>query len=527
MAYWDVTNGDLKIARCRNSLCIGISGFLSIEAPDTAGVVGAFASVVLDANEYPVVAYHDSSNGDLKVMHCNDVECSGGDESITSPDTGGTVGQFTSITLDGAGNPVIAYRDVTNTALKVLHCDDPNCAGVETPTTPDPGGDVGSYTSIVLDGAGNPVVGYYDQGNFRLKVLHCDDPDCAGVEAPVTADDSVSVGSFASLRLDSTGNPVVSYRDAANEDLLLLRCTTADCSGSQTPQLIDETGTTGWYTSLRLVDDQAVIAYRDESNGELRVYRERPTPAACNGLAITVDIGAGDTPTAGDDVILGTDSGETINGLGGNDTICALGGADTVFAGDGDDWVDAGSGNDTVLGQADNDSLNGGGGADMLSGNAGNDVINGDGDGDTAFGGSGDDTIAGGVGNDTLGGSSGTDTIRGEAGEDTISGGSDDDGLISGGSDNDAVNGGGDDDNNVHGDEGNDSVSGNGGKDVVYGDDGNDTVRGGQNDETVFGGPGDDFVSGNTGVDTCDGGTDDETAGDTAASNCETVLNVP
>ncbi|MEM7339761.1 MAG: hypothetical protein AAF467_13995 [Actinomycetota bacterium] len=75
----------------------------------------------------------------------------------------------------------------------------------------------------------------------------------------------------------------------------------------------------------------------------------------CNGLPVTVDIGAGDTLTAGDDVILGTNASEVIDTLAGDDVVCALGGDDTVVGGDG------------------NDVIFGGGGADLLSGNAGND----------------------------------------------------------------------------------------------------------------------------------------------------------
>ena len=225
----------------------------------------------------------------------------------------------------------------------------------------------------------------------------------------------------------------------------------------------------------------------------------------CNGLAVTVDIGAGDMPTSGDDVILGT---------AGDDTIVAGDGDDTVCAGDGDDVVFGGGGNDTISGEGDDD---------LMSGNAGNDVIEGGDGNDTVFAGSGNDTVNGGTGDDTIGGSSGLDTISGGDGDDHIFAGSDADGLISGGNGDDAVNGGGGNDNNVHGDAGNDTVSGNGGSDTVYGDDGDDQVRGGQADDTVFGGAGDDFVAGNNGTDTCDGGT----GTDTAASNCEAITGVP
>jgi Ca2+-binding RTX toxin-like protein len=225
----------------------------------------------------------------------------------------------------------------------------------------------------------------------------------------------------------------------------------------------------------------------------------------CNGLVVTVNLAAGDVPTAGDDVILGTAGVDVINAGDGNDTICA------------------GAGNDRVQGQNGDDTIFGGGDNDVLAGNAGNDMLHGQGGADSIFGGSGNDTITGAFGNDLLGGGSDTDTITGDQGNDTITGGSGNDGLISGGDGNDAVNGGGDDDNNVNGDAGNDTVSGNGGKDTVNGGDGDDQVRGGQNDDIVNGGPGNDFLAGNTGIDTCDGGP----GTDTTAPNCETILNVP
>ncbi len=265
--------------------------------------------------------------------------------------------------------------------------------------------------------------------------------------------------------------------------------------------------------SVALADSLLVVGSRDDDgagvfSGTAYVYDNLPPPT-CDGQDVTVNLENGEAPTAGDDVILGTDGDDVIAALAGNDVVCAGSGDDTVIGGDG---------NDLIFGE---------GGADTLSGNDGNDGLVGGGGGDSLYGGSGNDIIFGQFGADTLGGGSDTDVIFGDEGNDVISGGSGDDGLISGGDGDDAVNGGGDNDSLVNGDAGNDTVSGNGGKDTVNGGDGDDEVRGGQNDDIVNGDAGDDFVSGNDGVDICNGGTTGETLGDTAAPNCETVVDVP
>jgi Ca2+-binding RTX toxin-like protein len=80
------------------------------------------------------------------------------------------------------------------------------------------------------------------------------------------------------------------------------------------------------------------------------------------------------------ELIIGTDSGETIRGVGGKtDWLYGGGGDDTIFAGHeqagnlaGDQaWMYGGAGNDTLIGGAGDDNLRGGAGNDTLNGGAG------------------------------------------------------------------------------------------------------------------------------------------------------------
>jgi len=225
---------DLRILHCNDPDCTG--GDETETEPDTTGDVGMWTSLALDASGNPVVSYYDNTNGNLKVMHCNDPGCAGNDESITSPDTVGQVGYRTSLVLDAAGNPVIVHQDVTQYDFHVVHCNDPDCAGSdESITSPDPAGQSSpaSRRAIALDMAGNPIIAYQDFSiNQDLKVMHCDDPNCAGGNESITSPDTPGYsGDGASIVLDGSGNPIIAHHDTLTSDLRVVHCNDPDCSG--------------------------------------------------------------------------------------------------------------------------------------------------------------------------------------------------------------------------------------------------------------------------------------------------------
>ena len=64
---------------------------------------------------------------------------------------------------------------------------------------------------------------------------------------------------------------------------------------------------------------------------------------SCDGYAPTI-YGSGQlNGTAGDDVIIGSNSADLIFGNGGDDIICGRGGADEIHGGDGEDEIDGGT----------------------------------------------------------------------------------------------------------------------------------------------------------------------------------------
>lgn len=69
-----------------------------------------------DAN--PIISHLDGTEG-LKVSVCNDPACTGSDATITTVDSAGSVGGYSSIVIGTGTNPIISYFDWTNGGLKV------------------------------------------------------------------------------------------------------------------------------------------------------------------------------------------------------------------------------------------------------------------------------------------------------------------------------------------------------------------------------------------------------------------------
>ena len=224
VSYYDATNGNLKVARCNDPSCVGSNETVSTVDPNAADV-GQHTSIAIGTNGNPVVSYYDATNGNLKVARCNDKACAGGNERISTIDSIGDVGQYSSLAIGTNGNPIIGYYDATNGNLKVARCNEPACTGGnETRNAIDRTGDVGAFTSVVIGLGGSPLVAYYDATNDNLKLARCNDPACARSNERLAAIDTAGdVGQGASLAVGLDGLPVVAYWDATNSLLKVAR----------------------------------------------------------------------------------------------------------------------------------------------------------------------------------------------------------------------------------------------------------------------------------------------------------------
>lgn len=228
IAYFRASSQDLMLAKCNDPACAG--GDETLSTVDGAGSTGLYASLAVGADGLPVISYFDNTGGDLEIAKCNDPACSGADESLSTVDSVGTVGHFTSIAIGADGLPVISYFDSTNSDLRVAKCNDLACAGGdEALSTVDSLGLAGNFSSIGLGSDGLPVIAYVaDEGIQRaVGVAKCHDAACADVTLSTVTSGQHD---FLSLAVAPDGLPVISYREVADANLAIAKCATTSCS---------------------------------------------------------------------------------------------------------------------------------------------------------------------------------------------------------------------------------------------------------------------------------------------------------
>jgi len=269
----------------------------TVIAQDTISSAGTFSSLVLDSAYNPVIAYY-SAIDNLKVLHCNDDDCAGDDESIEIVDSGGF---FNSIQLNGI-NPVIAHYNDTTDDFKIVRCNDPNCSSaVNGPESSELIDDRISGLSLQLDGSNHPVVSYQKTVGKNLYLLHCTDDDCSGAKSIEKVDGKGQTGDYTSLAISpSTGIPVIAYTNGTK--LGVTRCNDVNCAGGdEIDNQVDET-VKAEFISMQLDPrpgflDYPVVSYFDAApRNDLKILR-------CNDVSclggdesiVTVDTAGGES----------------------------------------------------------------------------------------------------------------------------------------------------------------------------------------------------------------------------------------
>lgn len=246
------------------------------QIPDS-DAVGQFSSLKYDSHGYPVIAYHQyiPFSGGVKLVRWNGtgwevthVDSNPGEvggigvslalDALDRPHVsygagGGQVGQgelryayndgtgwsydvvdtgiggswpwsliCTSLALDAAGRPYIAYRDAITMDLKYARSSD---SGWQTEIVQS-AGDIGYWCSSVLSEEGAAYVSYHDMTSHSVKLAASTSAGAWTITVVDSGLGSVDAGqdTYNSLALDPAGIPAVVYYDAANGDLKYALC---------------------------------------------------------------------------------------------------------------------------------------------------------------------------------------------------------------------------------------------------------------------------------------------------------------
>ena len=169
MSYYDVTNGNLKVATCVSAAC---EDFF-INTVDSTGDVGQETSIALGSDGFPIIAYR--GNG-LKIAKCNDMYCAS--SNITS--IAGTA-YNPSIVIGLDGNPIIAFNGWGyNLDLRIVKCGNASCTSGNVTSIVDASfyEETGSYPSITSGMDGAPVIAHFSNSGGYVKVSKCANVVC-------------------------------------------------------------------------------------------------------------------------------------------------------------------------------------------------------------------------------------------------------------------------------------------------------------------------------------------------------------
>ncbi len=273
------------------------------ETVDSAGSVGKYTSMAIDADGKPHVAYRalNAVTGKYVLKHAwIDNAGAWNAEAVPSPGpaiivagSAPSVGAYSSICIDSAGRIHIAYQDQTNLAL--LHAQKNPAgqalAGVWQVETLDRVASQVAYTSITTSlsgGLDSLHVSYYDLAADNLMYATCSvheeqvDPHTGLRHGWALQDQIVAssgdVGKYNSIAMGSNGKPQISYYDETNDRLMCaLKVFGGFIGGVENwvwaSQIVDAPAGTdvGMYSSLAFAPNgTAHISYYDQTNTNLK-----------------------------------------------------------------------------------------------------------------------------------------------------------------------------------------------------------------------------------------------------------------
>lgn len=271
LSHYDATASALRVTHCGNPQCS--QGNVTTLVDNPADSVGRYSSIAIGSDGFAVIAHFNLSALALRVTHCSNVACTAATSVNADGVPGLTVGEYSSLAIGADGLPIISHRDALVSGLRVTHCGNPTCTGGNVSTLLE-GGNVGLETSIAIGLDGRAVISHRAGTANALRVTHCANVVCTSADSALNVDDPAnSVGGSSSIAIGTDGFPVIAHRDATLGGLRLTHCGNATCTTGVTSLALDNPpGDAGYASSLAIgVDGLPVVSHMDISTHTLRV----------------------------------------------------------------------------------------------------------------------------------------------------------------------------------------------------------------------------------------------------------------
>jgi hypothetical protein len=260
-----------------------VDGYFDNSSGLDVGDRGKFASMKVAPDGTVWIAYYDATKKDLRFAHRL-----GGVKSWTTGlvDSGSgsapAAGEWASLALDAQGNPVIAYHDAGTKKLKTARFAGINgdsgeytwtIAEVQSgqPFVSEPAedgsvvtrdGDVGKFARLLIEG-GTEYIAYYDAGQQRLGLLE----GTGGVFAQsFVTPAGTDMGQWPSLLVDQ-GSLVVAFHDVTNQDLIVGR----RGAGGWSLEIADAGEYVGADTEIFTRGGTTAVVYYDGQNNDMKL----------------------------------------------------------------------------------------------------------------------------------------------------------------------------------------------------------------------------------------------------------------
>ena len=204
VAYLDSPNGDLKFARFDDAAW-------TVQTLDSKGVTGLSPSLAIASDDTMYVAYLRKTAFDLRVMSLRPSD--GGEWHRETIDTQGSVGWGSTIALDAAGRPAIAYGDVTLARLKLARLLADETWSFETI---EQNVKSATYLSLAFDALDHPRLSYYAVDAADLKFAAYDGDEWTAQKVSTRG----ATGLYTNLRIDDDGSASILYWDKRTNAIL-------------------------------------------------------------------------------------------------------------------------------------------------------------------------------------------------------------------------------------------------------------------------------------------------------------------